>query len=321
MKNFSGRIAVVTGGGSGIGRALVRALAAEGCHVAVCDILADNAAETKRLCEADGLSPGTRITTHVADVSDEAQLMRVREEIAAQMKTDAIHLLFNNAGIGGGHSMITDSRESWERTFGICWWGVYFGVRVFLPMLQKADEAHIINVSSVNGFWAYLAPYIPHTAYSAAKFAVKGFTEALVTDLALNAPHIKCSVVMPGHIGTSVVSNSRKIHQGVTSDRLTAAEISRQREQIRASGRDDSKITDDQLQARLDKAARIMLETAPTSAEQSAKIILAGVRAEKWRILVGEDAEILDREVRAAPENAYTTEFFDRYGPAFVKRS
>ena len=84
-------------------------------------------------------------------------------------------------------------------------------MRTFLPLLLKADEGHIVNTSSVNGFWASVGMGVPHTAYSAAKFAVKGFTEALINDLRLNAPHIKCSVVMPGHIGTSIVSNTRVI--------------------------------------------------------------------------------------------------------------
>ena len=84
---------------------------------------------------------------------------------------------------------------------------------------MKADEGHIVNTSSVNGFWASVGPGMPHTAYSAAKFAVKGFTEALINDLRLNAPHIKCSVVMPGHIGTSIVANSRKVQSGSEFER------------------------------------------------------------------------------------------------------
>src|SRR5262249_5650141 len=92
-------------------------------------------------------------------------------------------LLFNNAGISGGGSMITNSRDEWERTFNICWGGVYNCARAFLPMLQNAEEGHIVNTSSINGFWASVGPRVPHTAYSAAKFAVKGFTEALITDL------------------------------------------------------------------------------------------------------------------------------------------
>ena len=214
MKEFAGRIAVVTGGGSGMGRELVRQLVAEACNVAMCDVSAAGLAETQRLCEAAGLPQGLRVTTHIADVSDEVQVKRFRDEVADRHDADKIHLLFNNAGIGGGGSMIAHSREEWEKTFNICWGGVYHCTRAFLPMLQKADEGHIVNTSSVNGFWASVGPRIPHTAYSAAKFAVKGFTEALIADLKINAPHIKCSVVMPGHIGTSIASNSRKIHSG-----------------------------------------------------------------------------------------------------------
>src|ERR1700738_281073 len=114
MKDFVGRIAVVTGGGSGMGRALVRQLVAEGCNVATCDVFAEAMAETKRLCEADRVPQGLRITTHIADVSDEAQLERFRDEVAAQQETDKIHILFNNAGIGGGGSMLARSRGGWE---------------------------------------------------------------------------------------------------------------------------------------------------------------------------------------------------------------
>ena len=124
-----------------MGRELVRQLVAEGCNVAMCDVSATAMAETKRLCEAERLPQGLRITTHVADVSDEDQMKRFRDEVAAQHDTDKIHLLFNNAGIGGGGSMIVHSREEWERTFNICWGGVYYCTRAFLPMLQKADAA------------------------------------------------------------------------------------------------------------------------------------------------------------------------------------
>src|ERR1700753_4027646 len=239
MKDFAGKIAVITGGGTGMGRELARQLVAEGCNVAMCDVSAEAMAETKALCEADKLPQGLRVTTHVADVSIEGQLKRFRDEIREQQSTDKIHLLFNNAGIGGGGSMFI-SREQWERTFNICWGGVYFGVRTFLPMLLKADEGHIVNTSSVNGFWASLGPAVPHTAYAAAKFAVKGFTEALITDLRLNAPHIKCSVVMPGHIGTSIVANSRKIQSGNQSDTISDQEIAQFRTRLASTGADPS---------------------------------------------------------------------------------
>ena len=238
MKDFAGKIAVITGGGTGMGRELARQLVAEGCNVAMCDVSPSAMAETKGLCEAEKLPQGLRITTHIADVSIEDQLLRFRDELVEQQAADRIHLLFNNAGIGGGGSLFTNTREQWEKTFNICWGGVYLGVRTFLPLLQKADEGHIVNTSSVNGFWASVGPGVSHTAYCAAKFAVKGFTEALINDLRLNAPHIKCSVVMPGHIGTSIVSNSRKVQSGTDSERLSENEIAQTRVRLTTAGID-----------------------------------------------------------------------------------
>ena len=313
MKDLAGRIAVITGGGTGMGRELARQLVAEGCSIAMCDISAANMAETKRLCEVDRLPQGLRITTHIADVSNEDDVKRFAAEVARQHDTDKIHLLFNNAGIGGGGSMIVHDRSEWERTFNICWFGVYYGVRAFLPMMLKADRGHIVNTSSVNGFWASVGPSIPHTAYSAAKFAVKGFSEALQTDLRLNAPHIKCSVVMPGHIGTSIVANSRKIQAGSDSTVMTPKEIAQMRDRVRSMGIDTSKLSDADVAKLAEERARRFLEEAPTSAAEAAKIILDGVKAERWRILVGTDAEKIDRRVRETPEAAYDIDFFHNF--------
>ena len=312
MKDFAGKTAVVTGGGTGMGRELVRQLVAEGCNVATCDVSSRTMDETVKLCMAERPPQGTRITTHVADVSIETQLQRFRDELIKQHQTDKIHLLFNNAGIGGGGSMINDSRQDWEKTFNVCWGGVYYGVRTFLPMLMKADAAHIINTSSVNGFWASLGPNVSHTAYAAAKFAVKGFSEALVTDLRLNAPHVKCSVVMPGHIGTSIAANSRKVLSGNDSDTLTPEEIARTRARFTAGGADSAQLTDEAIQFMANEMAKRFLEDAPMTAAAAATVILDGVRAERWRILVGEDAHRMDEMVRADPENAYEPGFFDR---------
>jgi NAD(P)-dependent dehydrogenase (short-subunit alcohol dehydrogenase family) len=312
MKEFAGKIAVITGGGTGMGRELARQLVAEGCNVAMCDVSMEAMAETKRLCETEKLPQGLRVTTHIADVSIEDHFKRFRDEVIEQQATDKIHLLFNNAGIGGGGSLFTNTREQWERTFNICWGGVYLGVRTFLPLLVKADEAHIVNTSSVNGFWASVGMGVAHTAYSAAKFAVKGFSEALINDLRLNAPHIKCSVVMPGHIGTSIVSNSRKVQSGTESDQLTEQEILQARQRMKGAGIDVDAMSDEQIQqAALDRA-RTFHDDAPTTAAVAARIILDGVKADRWRILVGEDAHVLDERVRQAPELAYTPEFFER---------
>jgi NAD(P)-dependent dehydrogenase (short-subunit alcohol dehydrogenase family) len=309
MKNFAGKIAVVTGGGSGMGRELVRQLAAEGASVAMCDVSRRTMDETKALCVQDGLRPGVAITCHVVDVSDEEQVARFAREVAAEQGTDRINLLFNNAGIGAGGSLFTDSRANWERTFNVCWFGVYYMTRAFLPLLVKADEGHITNTSSVNGFFASIGPNAPHTAYSAAKFAVKGFTEALITDLRVNAPHIKCSVVMPGYIGTNIVANSRMVLAGRDTARLSDLEVRRARSRMRQQGVDDAAISDDDIRARIQRQAQSFHDRAPTTAAEAATIILDAVKAERWRVLVGEDAHRLDERVRANPERAYDPEF------------
>lgn len=316
MKDFAGKIAVVTGGGTGMGRELVRQLVAEGCNVAMCDVSAKNMAETKRLCEADGPPQGTKVSAHLADVSIEDQLLKFRDEVAKEMDTDKIHLLFNNAGVGGGGSLFTDTRANWERTFNICWGGVYLGVRTFLPMLVKASEAHIINTSSVNGFYASIGQNTPHTAYSAAKFAVKGFTEALMTDLKVNAPHVKCSVVMPGHIGTDIVANSRKVISGNDSDEPTAEDIQFIRRRIKAAGQDDSQLTDAMVAGLSKMMADGFRDNAPMTAAQASKVILDGVKAGTWRILVGDDAHRLDEFVRKDPAGAYDVDFFTLFPSA-----
>jgi len=249
-------------------------------------------------------------------VSIEAQLLDFRDELSRELDTDKIHLLFNNAGVGGGGSLFTDARANWERTFNICWGGVYLGTRAFLPLLQAADEAHIINTSSMNGFWASIGPDAPHTAYSAAKFAVKGFSEALMTDLRLNAPHIKVSVVMPGHIGTGFRTNSLKVQTGNESDELDSRQIAQARARLASMGKDASALSDDEIKALLAERARRFLSDAPTTAAEAAAIILEGVKADKWRILVGSDAQLMDRMVRDDPDHAYEEPFFARFAAA-----
>ncbi|HEY3832997.1 MAG TPA: SDR family NAD(P)-dependent oxidoreductase [Acidimicrobiia bacterium] len=307
MRDVRGRCAVVTGGGSGMGRELVRQLAAAGCHVATCDVSQDALADTKAL--ADESAPaGTLVTTFVADVADETQWLDFREHVTSEHHTDCIHLLFNNAGIGGGGSFLNDDRAAWDATFAVCWGGVYLGCRTFLPLLIAADEAHIVNTSSVNGFWASLGPTTPHTAYSAAKFAVKGFTEALITDLRMNAPHVHASVVTPGHIGTGIVLNSFR-YFGLDPKHLEEQQIAQLRQRLTAQGIDVSSASDEDLANGMQLQAEMFRDLAPTSAAQAATIILEGVRDNRWRILVGDDATKLDELVRATPEDAYEASF------------
>jgi NAD(P)-dependent dehydrogenase (short-subunit alcohol dehydrogenase family) len=309
MERFEGRIAVVTGGGTGMGRELVRQLAADGCDVATCDVFPEAMAETKDLA-LEGAPAGTRVTSFVADVSDESAVIAFRDAVAAELATDHINLLFNNAGIGGGGSFVADARIEWERTFGVDWGGVYHATRAFLPLLLAADEGHVVNTSSINGLWASIGPNTPHTSYSAAKFAVRGFSEALIADFRVNAPHLRVSVVMPGHIGTSIVLNSSKAH-GREPDSLDADDLDKVRQQLAGRGLPLDGVSDDDLRKGIQMMGEAFRDTAPTTAARAATIILEGVRQNRWRILVGEDADALDAEVRADPEHAYDPEFWE----------
>ena len=273
MESFAGKLAVVTGGGSGMGRELVRQLAAQGCSVAACDWHPDAMAETASLARADAGS-GVLVTSHGCDVSDEAQVLRFRDELLGQHARDHVDLVFANAGIGGAGSFVNDSREEWEHTFAVDWWGVYHCARTFLPLLIASGDGVLVNTSSVNGLWAALGPGMPNTAYCAAKFAVRGFTEALIEDLRSNAPQVRVAVVMPGHVGTDIIGNT-----------------------LRAHGKDPDQMLIDISNDFRDKA--------PLSAAQAATIILDGVRSGTWRILVGQDAAMIDERIRANPEAAY----------------
>ncbi|NKB41467.1 MAG: SDR family NAD(P)-dependent oxidoreductase [Ilumatobacter sp.] len=284
MQDFTGKIAVITGGGTGMGRELAVQLAAAGAHVSMCDLSEENMANTATRARAVAPASDIRISTHTADVSDEAAMLVFRDEVLEAHDSDHVNLLFNNAGLSGGGSVFTDSREAWDRCFNVCFYGVRWGTLAFLDALAKSDEGHIVNTSSVNGFWASIGADRPHTAYSAAKFAVKGFTEALITDLAVNAPHVSASVVMPGHIGTNIVASS-----------------------MNYGSRD---LTDEERE--LGKLADQMFhDMAPMTASEAATVILTGVRENRWRILVGDDAHKLDNAVRANPEAAYESGFGD----------
>ena len=311
MRSFNQKLAIVTGGGSGMGRELVLQLAAQGCSVATCDINDDSVAKTTAMALADAPS-GVRVTGHVCDVSDEAQVLRFRDEVVRQHECHHVDLVFNNAGIAGGGRFLTDPRATWERTFGVDWWGVYFCTRAFLPLLIESDDSILVNTSSINGFWASLGPGIPHTAYSTAKFAVKGFSEALIEDLRLNAPQVKVAVVMPGHIGTDIVTNSQRIHDDVDPTTLSVDDLEARRADllragllVEGSSSDDIRRVIVETRSAFNEFGNDFRDNAPLSAAGAAQIILAGVRDGKWRILVGDDATRLDEQVRAEPDAAY----------------
>ena len=301
MESFEGRLAVVTGGGTGMGRELVIQLAAAGASVAMCDVQPENMEETAARARAAG-PDGIRVTTHPCDVSDEQQVLAFRDAVLDQHATDHVDLVFNNAGIGGGGSFLTGERVEWDKTFAVCWGGVYNCARAFVPLLVASDAGHLVNTSSVNGFWASLGPGVPHTAYSAAKFAVKGFSEALLEDFRVHAPHVRVSVVMPGHIGTDIVINSQRIHARNEPGRDAAADF---RAALALRGIQTDQMSDDEVLNLVESFGTMFRESAPLSAADAATIILDGVREGRWRILVGADARELDRRVREDPEAAY----------------
>jgi NAD(P)-dependent dehydrogenase (short-subunit alcohol dehydrogenase family) len=303
MESFVGKKAVVTGGGSGMGRELVIQLARQGCSVATCDVDSGSIEET--LAEAQRSAPdGALITTHLCDVSEEAQVLSFRDEVVAR-HGQALNLVFNNAGIGGGGGFLTGSREEWEQTFAVDWWGVYYCTRAFLPLLVASTDGYLVNTSSVNGFWASLGPGTPHTAYSTAKFAVKGFSESLIEDLRVNAPHVKVAVVMPGHIGTNIPANSRRYLGNPAPDDMTEADLAPVRAQLGRLGFPVEDAPADELRQMIKMMGERFRDSAPLTAAAAATIILDSVRAGKWRILVGQDAQQLDVSVRANPEGAY----------------
>lgn len=280
MKSFAGKLSVVSGGGSGMGRALVVQLAREGSSVAFCDMSAESIAETEKLAMQTA-APGVKVTGHYCDVSKEADWEKFRDEVLRSHSAKYVNCLFNNAGIGGGGSLFTNTREEWERCYGVCWNGVYFGTLTFLKLIAASPEGHIVNTSSAAAFWASASPTISHTAYSTAKAAVRGFSESLLTDCRINAPHVGVSLVMPGHIGTKISENTVLV-QGKRLGRLGKA------------------------------LSKSFEENAPLTAAQAADIILSGVKQNKWRILVGEDSVELDRMVRENPDEIYEVSFYEK---------
>ncbi|GLZ38515.1 SDR family NAD(P)-dependent oxidoreductase [Actinokineospora sp. NBRC 105648] len=245
MKSFNGKTAVVTGAGSGIGRALVHALLAEGAQVAASDINPDALAETA------AQATGTLRTYHL-DVADRDAIYAHAAQVEADFgRTD---LVVNNAGVALKGSVREMSDDDLRWVMDIDFWGVVHGSRAFLPALVAA-RGHLVNVSSVFGFIG-----VPtQSAYNAAKFAVRGFTEALRQEMRLERTGVGVSCVHPGGIKTNIARNAR------TSDPTEAADFSRSLDQV-----------------------------AITTPEAAAHTILTGVRRDRARILIGPDAYVID---------------------------
>jgi NAD(P)-dependent dehydrogenase (short-subunit alcohol dehydrogenase family) len=323
VNSFTDKLAVVTGGGAGIGRELVRQLAAQGCSVAVCDLNPDTVAVTAATAWALA-PPGVAVTGHACDVSDEAQVRRFRDELIEQHASDHVDLVFSNAGIFGGASFVKDSREEWERTFDVNWRGVYYCARTFLPLLIASGDGVLVNVSSAAGFWPTAGAGAPITAYSTSEFAIRGFSEALVEDLRSNAPQVRVVVVMPGVVNTDIYLNSRRALGLPEWDQLSDAQLLELLpENARATLIEMGLLAEDFSAEDLRQMIRRMkpsLQDQGFTAAQAATIILDGVRSGAWRILVGEEAKILDEHVRANPEAPFHYEnYAEMYGPLIAQ--
>jgi len=323
VDSFAGKLAVVTGGGSGIGRELVRQLAEQGCSVAACDLNADTVAVTAATAWAVA-PPGVRVTDHACDVSDEAQVRRFRDELLAEHAGDHVDLVFSNAGIVGGASFVKDSREEWERTFAIDWWGVYNCARTFLPLLIASGDGVLVNTGSAAGFWPTAGAGLPITAYSTANFAIRGFSEALIEDLRSNAPQVRVVVAMPGVVSTGIGENSRRALGQPAWEQLGDAELL---ELLPAGGRTvliamgllAEDFSADDLRQLIPRLKSEFQDTGFTAAK-AATAILDGVRSGAWRILVGDEAKMLDKQVRANPEAPFDYEnYAEMYGPLIAE--
>ena len=263
MKLTPGTIAVVTGAGSGIGRALALNLAARGCALALADVNADGLAQTVALIGETSAS-SAQVTTHRVDVADLSAVERFASEVVE--RHGGAQLLINNAGValGGAFAEVTLDDFAW--LMGINFWGVVYGCKVFLPILQHQATAHIVNLSSVFGL---VAPP-GQAAYASSKFAVRGFTQALRGELRGTAIRVSC--VHPGGIKTNIARNARIGGAGATVD---AARVQEGKEYFER-----------------------VLRMPP---EQAAAIIVRGVERDQARILIGNDARLLDALARLFP--------------------
>jgi len=323
MDTFTGKLAVVTGGGSGIGRELVRQLAAQGCSVAACDLNPDSVALTAATTWA-AAPAGVTVTGHTCDVSDEAQVLRFRDELLSQHASDHVDLVFSNAGVAGGSSFVKDSRQEWERTFAINWWGAYFCARTFLPLLIASGDGVLVNMSSVAGFWATAGNGVPLSAYCTSEFAIRGFSESLIPDLRANAPQVRVAVVMPGQVNTSMAENSRRALGQPEVEQLSDAELTEMvpeeaRTILVEMGLLTVGFTAEDLRQAIPRIKAEFQDKGFTAAE-AATIILEGVLSGAWRILVGDEAKMLDEQVRADPEAPFDYERYpEMYGPLIAE--
>lgn len=199
MQDFAGKVAVVTGGASGIGLALARAFTGNGMKVVLGDVEAPALDDAVAELRGDG----AEVVGVVTDVSDAAQVQALADTAVAEF--GAIHVACNNAGVGGGGLSWEEPLSTWQWVLGVNLWGVIHGVHSFVPVLVRQDCAHIVNTASVAGLTA--APFMG--PYNASKHAVVAISETLHHELAMTAPHVKVSVLCPGWVNTNIADSAR----------------------------------------------------------------------------------------------------------------
>jgi NAD(P)-dependent dehydrogenase (short-subunit alcohol dehydrogenase family) len=254
MKNFNGRVVAITGAASGIGRALAVDLASRGAHLGLADLDAVGLAETVGLCEGHGI----KVTSAELDVADRAAVFAWADKVADEH--GAVNMIVNNAGVNLAATAAEQSIDDFEWVMDIDFWGVVHGTQAFLPHLRAADEGHVVNISSVFG----LVSIPGQSAYNAAKFAVRGFTDALRMELEIEGSNVSVTTIHPGGIKTNIVKSGRRD------------------DTVRAIGQDPADMQDE-----FDKLAI-------SSPEKAARQILKAVERNRRRALIGPDAKLFD---------------------------
>lgn len=232
MEDLEGKVAVVTGGASGIGRAVATQLAGAGMHVVVADIQQDALDDTvSQLAGAGHRAIGVR-----ADVSDGASVQALAD--AAMAEFGAVHVVHNNAGVGVGGPIWTHTERDWEWVLGVNLWGVIHGIRVFVPlMLEQGGPAHVVNTASMAGLIS--VPYLG--AYNVSKHGVVTLSETLHRDLRLAGSEIGVSVLCPGLVMTNIFESQRNRPEELTDEGASSG-LSALLE-----GADDSRATEDAI--------------------------------------------------------------------------
>jgi butyryl-CoA dehydrogenase len=262
MNNLRDRVAVVTGAASGIGKALAEELAATGCRLALSDINETGLREVAERLRGNG----HEVFAEPLDVADRDAFYAYAERVKAHF--GEVHVVINNAGVALGALVEDMTYEDFEWLMGINFWGVVYGTKAFLPYLKEAGEGHIVNVSSVFG----LVGIPSQSAYNAAKFAVRGFTESLREELDLGDYGVSCTCVHPGGIKTNIARNARM------------------RDVSSVTGTSDREET----VANFEKLFR-------TTPEDAAASIIRGIRGDRRRVLIGSDAQMIDKMQRSMP--------------------